>query len=100
MSVPRVVFVGDELTAAGWRLAGLETRVPASGEAADCVDRVLRAGPALLLLGASVARALAPDALDELLRSIAPPVLVVGEAAAPGMPFDFAGRVRRELGVR
>ncbi|HYW04593.1 MAG TPA: hypothetical protein VFA86_11705 [Gammaproteobacteria bacterium] len=100
MNVARAVFIGDELTAAGWRLAGLETHAPAAERVADCLERVLRAEPPLVLIGASVAGVLAAGALEEMLVSAAPPALVVADATGAAVPVDLPERVRRELGVR
>ncbi|HYW93052.1 MAG TPA: Vacuolar H+transporting two-sector ATPase F subunit [Gammaproteobacteria bacterium] len=99
MSAPRAVFIGDELTSAGWRLAGLETHAPPANEVPECIERVLDAGPPLVLIGASAARALDAATLEGLLMATAPPVLVVAEATAAAVPLDLAGRVRRALGV-
>lgn len=96
MSVP--VFIGDEVSACGYRLAGLRVRVPAREE----VDAVLAAAcedASLILLGAGVARWLPEVQLQRLLARDTPPVVVVPDVNGLAAPDDMALRMRRQLGV-
>ncbi len=96
----RAVFIGDELTGAGYRLAGLEVRTPDSARIAEEVAQALTEGPPLLLITAEYARALGQRALDELLVRSAPLVLLVADARTGAGGPDLAARIRRQLGVR
>jgi vacuolar-type H+-ATPase subunit F/Vma7 len=95
----RPVFIGDEATAAAYRLAGLDARVAAPAEAAAPWRRALREAPPLLLITAECAAALPPDELDAALARLDPPVAIVpdvgGRVAAP----DLMARVRASLGI-
>jgi len=99
MTVP--VFIGDEWTAAGWRLAGARVMVPET-EAAPvraAFDEACGDSPALVLVGARFARLLDPARLLEARRKLDPPVLVVGDAAGSDRPDDIAGAIRERMGV-
>lgn len=99
MSCP--VFIGDEWTAAGWRLAGARVIVPAAeaASARSAFEQACGDSPPLVLIGARFARLLDPNALMAARRRLDPPVLVVGEVAGPGRPDDVAGAIRERMGV-
>ena len=96
----RIAYLGDEVTAAGFRIAGAVTLVITDSEPA-IADALLDAlaSSELVLLAADVARKLPSALLDRALAARAPRVLVVpdlrGRAAAP----DLASRLREELGL-
>jgi vacuolar-type H+-ATPase subunit F/Vma7 len=92
----RITYIGDEASAAGYRLAGAATRVPAPGSERAEVERAVAASD-LVLIGAACARRLAPGILRSLLRQETPLVLVVPDATA-GAPEELAARLRRALG--
>lgn len=92
------VYVGDEISAAGWRLAGMRVIVPAPGaEAAALADA--RAGAPLVLVSAATAQHLDEALLASAGAALEPLLLVVpdpqGEAPLP----DLAGRLRAQLGL-
>lgn len=95
----RPVFIGDEVTAAGYRLAGLDVRVATPAEAPALWGRVLGEAPPLLLITAECAAALPPEALDAALARLDPPVAVVPDAANRVPLPDFTARVRGSLGI-
>jgi len=103
MSSP--VFIGDEWTAAGWRLAGAQVIVPAAetGPVRSAFEQACAHSPdhspALVLIAARFARLLDPDRLMEARRRLEPPVLVVGDAAGAARPDDVAGAIRERMGV-
>lgn len=87
----KIVFVGDEVTALGFRLAGVETRVPN----ADEVESVLAAAEkdaALVIVTAE----LAGSSRKSPRRGVR---LVIASAKGEVSPPDFVQRVRRELGI-
>jgi vacuolar-type H+-ATPase subunit F/Vma7 len=96
MSAP--VFVGGELDAAGFRLCGVATIVPAEGgEAAALAEALARSE--LVLLGAGCAARIPAQELDAALAAPAPLLLVVPEAGAGAQPPDLARLVRAQLGL-
>jgi vacuolar-type H+-ATPase subunit F/Vma7 len=96
MSVP--VFIGDELTAAGFRLGGLSVfeAVPENLEAD--FRHALEAAP-LVIITTGVAAALPRSLVEKAMRRARPPVAIVPAAAGgPPMP-DVEREVRAALGV-
>ena len=91
-------FIGDEVSATGFRLAGVDVHVPGPGEAEDLFRRLLRES-SLVLLTAEVASCLPEDLLRRAAIAERPLVLVIpdvrGRVAAP----DPASVLRRQLGM-
>jgi len=96
MSVP--VFIGDEVTAQGYRLAGLRTLAPGAGDLLAMVRRGCEEAP-LVLIDASLAQEIPAAALDALLAGTAPPVVIVPALRGAARMADIATRLRRQLGV-
>ena len=96
MSAP--VYIGDELDATGYRLAGAQSYVGDAIEDIDALlDTLMRETP-LLLLGAGFAATLAPKRLHDLLRSLQPLVVVVPDIQGTAPP-DIGGWLRGQLGM-
>ena len=91
-----VVFIGDEITAAGYRTAGVTVHVASASE----LERELEAAgsrAAVLLLSAELAHQLPPRRLAELLSKPAPLLLLVPDVANAATPEDLGALVRRQL---
>jgi len=93
------VFIGDETTAAAYRLAGLDVEIAAPAEAAARLAGALRRKPPLVLITAECAAAVAPEVLDAALGAFAPPLAIVPDAAQRLAVPDLSGRVRATLGI-
>jgi len=94
-----LAFIGNELDAAGWRLAGAAVLTPMPGAEAQAFDAV-RGSAAVVLVGNAVARALPPDMLEPALAALQPLVLVLPDDRDAGpLAIEPAERVRRQLGV-
>lgn len=92
------VFIGDEVSAAGFRLAGIDVQVPGPGKAAGLFIRALAESP-LVLVTAEVAALLPGDLLRRAQVKGAPPILVMPDARGRFQPPDLASPLRRELGM-
>ena len=93
-----VVYVGDELGAAGYRLAGAQVIVPAPGEEAAALGRARqRAG--LVLLCAEVAQRIDADTLGQAASALSPLLLVVPDMQCRARIGDLAERLRAQLGL-
>ena len=92
------VFVGDELSAAGFRLCGVDTRVPAPGDEADCLQKALKEAR-IVLLGARCARAIPAAALEAALALLLPLVMVVPDWDGTPLAGEPANKVRQVLGL-
>jgi vacuolar-type H+-ATPase subunit F/Vma7 len=96
VSVP--VYIGDAVSAAGYRLAGLRVHVPDTAELLAQVEQAT-VDASLVLLGADIAAQLPVAALDRLLSGVAPAVVVVPDVRGQAVLPDLAYRLRQQLGV-
>ncbi len=94
----RAVLIGDRLTCAGYRLAGVEARVVEEVDAVGAFETA-RADAELVLVTAPLAARLPELALHEAMRRAQPPVQVVPSLREPDFAPDIRRRVRRSLGV-
>jgi hypothetical protein len=93
---PRPIFIGAEADAAGYRMAGLEIRVPERGAEGAALEEA-RAHAPLVLVSAEVAARI-PRPTCKRRSALAPATVIVPEVLAAG-GFDVAARLRRELGL-
>ena len=93
----KIVFVGEELAGAGYRLAGAVVHTPRPGEELAALQAA-RAGADLVLVGARLAARIAPAALEAALAAPQPLALVVPELDGETLRPDPGERVRRLLG--
>ena len=91
-------YLGDEIGATGFRLAGAEVRVPGAGEEAAAFASAL-AEAELVLVSAPVAARLPARVLDRALAALSPMTVVVPDLAAESPWPDPAERLRRQLGL-
>ncbi len=87
------VFIGDELTGLGFRLAGLEVH-----HEANRFEAAL-AGAPLVIVTAEIAAELPPGLLGRARRAARPPVAVIADVRGRHRAPDPAHQVRRTLGV-
>jgi len=91
-------YIGDEASAAGFRLAGASVIVPREGEETAAL-RAACAGASLVLVSASAAARIPAQALRAARAALAPLVLVVPDLRDGTRPPELAARLRRELGL-
>lgn len=91
-------FIGDEVSAAGLRLAGVRCVTPTPAEV-TAAFRQAQAEAALVLLGAAVAELLPPALLAEALREQQPLTLVMADLRELTTPPDLAAALKRQLGM-
>lgn len=96
MTLP--VFIGDRVTAAGFRLAGVRPLVTTPDDV-GAVFREVLALNAPVLITAALAGRLPQALLEQAICKADPPVAVVHDIARTVEPADMAARVRRALGV-
>jgi vacuolar-type H+-ATPase subunit F/Vma7 len=95
----RLVYVGDEITAAGFRLAGVETRVTQPAEAGEALRQALAGDAECLLLSGQLADSVPPALLQQALEGIEPLFAVVPDVRGAGQPPDLVREVRNALGI-
>ena len=91
-------YIGDEVSAMAWRLAGLHVQVPQHDDLLDAVRRTCEQS-SLVLMSAAVAQRLPEAELDILLARVTPPVVIVPDMRGQAELPDLATRLRRQLGV-
>ncbi len=96
--MPVPVFLGDEVTAAGYRLAGASIRIPEPGRESEALARAL-ASAELVLVAAAVAARIEPGRLRRALAALLPLVVVVPDLSEVPVP-DVATRLRAQLGLQ
>ena len=92
------VYVGDEVSATGLRLAGLQVRVPERGGEATALASAC-AGAPLVLVSATVAARIAESELRAALAALTPLVLIVPDLDGSTPVPDLAVRLRKQLGL-
>ncbi|MGD8378073.1 MAG: V-type ATP synthase subunit F [Gammaproteobacteria bacterium] len=93
------LFIGDELTATGFRLAGVAVRIAAPAVAETVLREVLADPPSVILLGADCAQAVTPAFLYRRQLAARPPILVMTGLAGDVRAADEVRRIRQDLGV-
>ena len=92
------IYLGDEVSAAGYRLAGAQVRTPLVGEETAALAWAREQAP-LVLLSAAVAAGVDAAAQRAALSALKPLVLIVPDLIG-GVPVpDLAGRLRAQLGM-
>lgn len=92
-----LIYLGDEATAAGFRLAGIDARVAEAGDERAALERAC-AEAAVVLLGGRCAAALPRALLAAACRAAQPQVLVLDDGEGRSGD-DAAEPVRRLLGA-
>lgn len=91
-------YIGDEVSAMAWRLAGLRVQVPGNTEILETVRRSCEEA-SLVLISAAMAEQLPGPERDDLLAQVTPPVVIVPDLHGHAVLPDLATRLRRQLGV-
>lgn len=96
----RPAFIGDEVSAAGYRLAGIRVYTPDDEEEALLLFRRLMQETELIILSIDVARKLPPEEVKQAVRALTPLVLVVPDLRGQTPMRDLSTRLRTELGIQ
>ena len=91
-------YIGDEVSAAAWRIAGLRVHVPGDTEILETIIRSCEQS-SLVLVDAATARQIPRAALDDLLARISPPVVIVPDVRSHLPLPELSTQLRRQLGV-
>lgn len=92
------LFIGDEVTAAAYRLAGVRTLIADKDTLATTFDEALK-DTNLLLITAVCAAELPTGRIDSAMRTADPLVLIVPDAANRIAPPDLGREVDHVLGI-
>jgi vacuolar-type H+-ATPase subunit F/Vma7 len=91
-------FIGDEVSAAGFRLAGVQVHVPESASAQGLFQRLMDQVD-LILLTAEVAEWIPAPVLHQAFAADRPLVLVIPDVRGRLQPPDICAALRRQLGM-
>jgi vacuolar-type H+-ATPase subunit F/Vma7 len=91
-------LIADEITAAGFRLAGVAVEVPEPAQLAPLFQRLLGTSELLLVTAEQAARLPAGD-LEAALARGRPLLLVIPDVRGAVSPPDLGQRLRRQLGL-
>ena len=91
-------YVGDEASAAGFRLAGATVIVPRPGEETAALATA-RSSASLVLISAATAARIAPRDIEAAQAALDPLTLVVPDLRGAVPLPDPAHRLRRQLGL-
>jgi vacuolar-type H+-ATPase subunit F/Vma7 len=93
-----LAVVADELTAAGWRLAGARVLIPDTQGVQESFATAVR-GADVVLITAELASRLPEAQLRQSLHAHPPLVLLIGDLRHGCEPPDIEDEIRRALGV-
>jgi len=93
-----VIFIGDELTASGFRLTGVEMLVP-KPEAVGAAFEEARARSALVIITAELARRLPASQLEAAMLAETPALAIIPDIMFRASPPDLTRRLRSVLGI-
>lgn len=93
-----LVFVGNAVRAAGYRLAGFGTVCPEREHETAAIEQAMRTA-AIVVIDAEVAERLPPVRLETWLASGAPPMVIAPHPDGCCSRADPAERVRIQLGL-
>ena len=91
-------FVGDEISAAGYRLCGIDVHIADRHNALSLIKQACESA-SLVLVSSSTAQYLAASQLEALMESITPSVLVVPDIDGRQAVPDIATLIHRQLGM-
>lgn len=92
------VFIGDELSAAGFRLTGVETVVAEPTAVGETLHDV-RKRAALVIMTTELANQVPAAELEAALAAEAPALAIVPDARMRAPMPDLARKLRRALGI-
>ena len=92
------VFIGDELSATGYRLAGLLVRTPNKDEIRETLQWAIE-NTSLILLGSNCIEMLPAAELDSLLSTEKPPVVIVQDILGNAAMLDLSNKLKEQLGM-
>jgi vacuolar-type H+-ATPase subunit F/Vma7 len=96
--VSAAVYLGDEVSGAGWRLAGATVRTPSAGDEVAALAWAREHAP-LVLMSSAVAAAIGEATLRAASAALAPLVLIVPDLHGAVPLPDLAARLRTQLGL-
>lgn len=92
------IYIGDEVSAGGYQLAGLRVHSPQAGQYRKAINRA-RDEAELVLVSAEIASHIPDEIMEGYLAAEHPAMVVVPDLRSRTLMMDLATRLRRQLGV-
>lgn len=92
------IFIGDELSAAGFRLTGIETLVP-KPDAVESTFAEARSRGSLVIITADIARRIPSPQIEAAMLAEAPTVAIIPDVLFSAPVPDLIRRLRSVLGI-
>ncbi len=92
------IFIGDELSASGFRLTGIATLVP-KPEAIGSAFAEARSRGSLVIITAELARHIPAPQLEAAMLAEAPTLAIIPDVLFRALPPDLTRRLRSVLGI-
>ena len=94
----RAIFIGDELSAAGFRLTGIETLVP-EPDAVESAFADARTRGSVVIITADLARHIPAPQLEAAMLAEAPTLAIIPDVLFRAAVPDLTKRLRSVLGI-
>lgn len=91
-------FIGDEISAAGYRLCGVDVHIADSVNALSLIKQACESA-SLVLVSSSTAQYLTTGERAVLMENITPAIVVVPDIAAKQAVPDIATMIHKQLGM-
>ncbi|MDX2486399.1 MAG: hypothetical protein QNL03_02765 [Gammaproteobacteria bacterium] len=91
-------YIGDEVSAAGYRLCGVDVHIADRHNVSSLINQACKSA-SLVLVGSSTAQFLPAAELELLMENITPPVLVVPDIAGRQTVPDITTLIHKQLGM-
>lgn len=91
-------FIGDEVSAAGYRLCGIEIHIATGNNAMQLIRQSCERA-SLVLVSSSMLQYIPAAELDALLAQVQPPLLVVPDVRGRHELPDITSRINKQLGL-
>lgn len=98
LSAPAPVYLGDEVSVAGWRLTGVDALACTPREVGAALERAL-ANTSLVFISSALAAHLPAATLRAALAATAPLLVLLPDPAGEVVLPDLASRLRQQLGL-
>jgi len=92
------IFIGDELSASGFRRAGIATLVP-KPDAVGAAFEEARSRGSLVIITADVARYIAAPQIEAAMLAEGPAIAIIPDVLFSAPVPDLTGKLRTVLGI-
>jgi vacuolar-type H+-ATPase subunit F/Vma7 len=96
--MPSILFIGDEISASGFRLAGVDIFVPEFGGESQLFDK-LQENTDVIIITAQIAAAIPQQRMEQLMQMDKPLLMVLTDMRDELLAPDISVTLRHQLGM-